>query len=276
MHGANATGRPFTGDYAGILLYETLHAYGFASSARRARADDGADAHRLPDHQCGQVPAAGEQAHAGRGARLQRLPRRGPRRACPRAPRSWRSAASRTTRRCVRWASAAAPIRSRTAARHALASACDAVRQLSLQPLQHQHRRLTPQMFRAVFDAIAAHLGRAPARPADRQGRAAELPMTKIARHNRRTVDAEAGAATFDARELLASLPHRAGCLPDVRRGGRDALRRQGARPQEARVQLLPEDRPRAADRRDDRAGRARRDHGRRAPRARRCCSRTT
>jgi len=32
MHGANASGRPFTGDYAGILLYATLHAYGFASS----------------------------------------------------------------------------------------------------------------------------------------------------------------------------------------------------------------------------------------------------
>ena len=32
MHGANATGRPFTGDFAGILLYETLHAYAYASS----------------------------------------------------------------------------------------------------------------------------------------------------------------------------------------------------------------------------------------------------
>jgi uracil-DNA glycosylase len=31
MHGANRTGRPFTGDHAGILLYETLHHYGFAS-----------------------------------------------------------------------------------------------------------------------------------------------------------------------------------------------------------------------------------------------------
>ena len=30
MHGANATGRPFTGDYAGILLYETLYAFGFS------------------------------------------------------------------------------------------------------------------------------------------------------------------------------------------------------------------------------------------------------
>jgi uracil-DNA glycosylase family 4 len=41
MHGANATGRPFTGDYAGILLYETLHQYGFASRGESLSADDG-------------------------------------------------------------------------------------------------------------------------------------------------------------------------------------------------------------------------------------------
>ena len=40
MHGANATGRPFTGDYAGILLYETLHRYGFASAPQSRAADD--------------------------------------------------------------------------------------------------------------------------------------------------------------------------------------------------------------------------------------------
>ncbi len=40
MHGANATGRPFTGDHAGILLYETLHHYGFGSApVSRARED---------------------------------------------------------------------------------------------------------------------------------------------------------------------------------------------------------------------------------------------
>jgi len=40
MHGANATGRPFTGDHAGILLYETLHRYGFGSApVSRARED---------------------------------------------------------------------------------------------------------------------------------------------------------------------------------------------------------------------------------------------
>jgi uracil-DNA glycosylase len=31
MHGANRTGRPFTGDYAGDLLYSTLHHFGFSS-----------------------------------------------------------------------------------------------------------------------------------------------------------------------------------------------------------------------------------------------------
>ena len=40
MHGANATGRPFTGDFAGILLYDTLHAYGYASSAVSRTIDD--------------------------------------------------------------------------------------------------------------------------------------------------------------------------------------------------------------------------------------------
>lgn len=39
-HGANATGRPFTGDYAGILLYRTLHAHGLASAPESTSADD--------------------------------------------------------------------------------------------------------------------------------------------------------------------------------------------------------------------------------------------
>lgn len=39
--GANRTGRPFTGDYAGVLLYETLIAFGFARGRYAARPDDG-------------------------------------------------------------------------------------------------------------------------------------------------------------------------------------------------------------------------------------------
>jgi uracil-DNA glycosylase family 4 len=41
LQGANRTGRPFTGDYAGDLLYATLIEYGFAEGTYRARPDDG-------------------------------------------------------------------------------------------------------------------------------------------------------------------------------------------------------------------------------------------
>lgn len=39
-HGANRTGRPFTGDYAGELLFETLAKFGMASGVYEARPDD--------------------------------------------------------------------------------------------------------------------------------------------------------------------------------------------------------------------------------------------
>ena len=39
--GANLSGRPFTGDYAGVLLYQTLLKFGLASGTYQARADDG-------------------------------------------------------------------------------------------------------------------------------------------------------------------------------------------------------------------------------------------
>jgi len=45
MHGANATGRPFTGDFAGILLYETLYQYGFSDRPQALRRDDGLQLH---------------------------------------------------------------------------------------------------------------------------------------------------------------------------------------------------------------------------------------
>src|SRR5260370_16279318 len=41
LRGANRTGRPFTGDYAGDLLYETLLRFGFASGSYDRRPDDG-------------------------------------------------------------------------------------------------------------------------------------------------------------------------------------------------------------------------------------------
>jgi uracil-DNA glycosylase len=41
LQGANRTGRPFTGDHAGVLLYDTLTRYGFARGTYDARPDDG-------------------------------------------------------------------------------------------------------------------------------------------------------------------------------------------------------------------------------------------
>ncbi len=41
MHGANQTGRPFTGDFAGILLYRTLYKYGFSNHEESVSLNDG-------------------------------------------------------------------------------------------------------------------------------------------------------------------------------------------------------------------------------------------
>jgi len=41
MHGANRSGRPFTGDYAGELLYETLHTFGWSTAPVSVARDDG-------------------------------------------------------------------------------------------------------------------------------------------------------------------------------------------------------------------------------------------
>ncbi len=41
MHGANATGRPFTGDHAGIILYDTLYRHGFSNLPHSLSLTDG-------------------------------------------------------------------------------------------------------------------------------------------------------------------------------------------------------------------------------------------
>lgn len=45
MHGANRTGRPFTGDYAGILLYRTLFDLGLSNRPTSESADDDLQLH---------------------------------------------------------------------------------------------------------------------------------------------------------------------------------------------------------------------------------------
>ncbi len=51
LRGANRTGRPFTGDYAGDLLYATLEEFGFASGEYAADPKDGLTLTVLRDHQ---------------------------------------------------------------------------------------------------------------------------------------------------------------------------------------------------------------------------------
>jgi uracil-DNA glycosylase family 4 len=41
FHGANATGRPFTGDHAGLILYRNLYEFGFSSAPESISSDDG-------------------------------------------------------------------------------------------------------------------------------------------------------------------------------------------------------------------------------------------
>ena len=88
--------------------------------AGRRRRRRRARARRLPDHQRGEVPAAAEQAAAGRDRELQQLSRRRPRDAAARRRRSSRSAASRTTRRCARSACKPRDFAFAHGARHAL------------------------------------------------------------------------------------------------------------------------------------------------------------
>jgi uracil-DNA glycosylase len=47
LRGANRTGRPFTGDFAGDLLYRTLARFGFTSGQYRADPADGLELHRV-------------------------------------------------------------------------------------------------------------------------------------------------------------------------------------------------------------------------------------
>ena len=162
LHGANASGRPFTGDHAGILLYRTLHAYGFASRPDGARPDDGLaliDCRINNAVKClppGNKPQPAEIAgcNAFLAADLATLPRRA---AVLALGRIAHDAVLRALGRRL------AEFPFAHAARHPLSGAGDGV---VLFDSYHCSRyntntgRLTPAMFEAVFDRIAAHVGR--------------------------------------------------------------------------------------------------------------------
>ena len=230
MHGANASGRPFTGDYAGILLYETLHRHGFASRPVAQSRGDGLRARRLPHHQCGQVPAAVEQADARRSADLQRLPRGGPSHRARRR-RDPRARSHRPRRVGARAGPAHAPtFPFAHGAAHALPGRRLLVDSYHCSRYNTNTRRLTPAMFDAVFDSASTPTSR----------KRSEQGFQAVEGHD--TV-ARRGAGADLRRERapeVAAAPCRR--LSHVRRRRRGAVRRQGARLEEARVELLPED----------------------------------
>ena len=159
MHGANATGRPFTGDYAGILLYETLHTYGYASSPHsRTRQDlltltdcriTNAVKCLPPDNK--PTPAEVKTCNDYLTHDLSKMPDRGAILALGRIAHDASLRALGLARGHHAFAHGAV---------HALARGVALFDSFHCSRYNTNTRRLTPAMFRAVFDAIGAHLGR--------------------------------------------------------------------------------------------------------------------
>ncbi|MFO1323497.1 MAG: uracil-DNA glycosylase [Burkholderiales bacterium] len=157
MHGANASGRPFTGDYAGILLYETLHAFGFANRPDAHARGDGlrltgcriTNAVKCLPPQNKPTPAEVKECNGYLAADLRTVPEGGvvlalgriahdaALRALGLRPAGYRFAHGATTR---------------------LAGGRALVDSYHCSRYNTNTRRLTPQMFRDVFDGIARHL----------------------------------------------------------------------------------------------------------------------
>jgi uracil-DNA glycosylase family 4 len=160
MHGANASGRPFTGDYAGILLYETLHAHGFATKAIATSRDDGLaliDCRITNAVKClppanKPLPAEVRACNGFLAADLMTLPAPGAILALGRI------AHDATLRALNRRPSSLAFAHG---ARHALDHGAVLFDSYHCSRYNTNTRRLTSAMFNQVFEDIARHLGRA-------------------------------------------------------------------------------------------------------------------
>ena len=161
MHGANASGRPFTGDHAGILLYQTLHAYGWSNQTGGARRGDGlqlwgcriTNAVKCLPPQNKPLPSEIANCNGYLAADLATLP---PGAAVLALGRIAHDAALRALGKRVRSFAFA------HGARHDLDLAAPGIALFDSYHCSRYNtntRRLTPAMFRQVFDGIAAHLG---------------------------------------------------------------------------------------------------------------------
>jgi uracil-DNA glycosylase len=157
MHGANASGRPFTGDHAGILLYQTLHAYGFASQPVATARDDGlqlidcriTNAVKCLPPENKPTPMEARTCNHFLAADLARVPAGGAILALGRI-------AHESTLRALGRKSAAHAFAH--GARHEMDDGRMLVDSYHCSRYNTNTRRLTPDMFRAVFDVVVAHL----------------------------------------------------------------------------------------------------------------------
>jgi uracil-DNA glycosylase family 4 len=158
LQGANRTGRPFTGDFAGDLLYATLIEHGFAKGLYRARPDDGltlldcriCNAVRCVPPQNKPLPAEINTCRPFLSATIAAMPRL-------RAIVALGRVAHESTLKALSLRSAAAPFAH--GAIH-LAGAAKLYDSYHCSRYNTNTRVLTPEMFRSVFAKVRTDLGR--------------------------------------------------------------------------------------------------------------------
>jgi uracil-DNA glycosylase family 4 len=157
LQGANRTGRPFTGDFAGDLLYATLLEYGFAKGVYQARPDDGltligcriSNAVRCVPPQNKPLPAEINTCRQFLSATIGTMPRL-------RAIVALGRVAHESMLKVLGLRAAAAPFA------HGAIHQAGAVRLYDSYHCSRYNtntRVLTPQMFRSVFARVRADLG---------------------------------------------------------------------------------------------------------------------
>jgi len=157
MHGANATGRPFTGDFAGVILFATLFDYGFASQPVGVAPGDGlalidcriTNAVKCLPPQNKPVPQEVATCNHFLAADLARVPAGGVILALGRI-------AHVATLRALHLKASAHPFAH--CAEHILAQGRLLIDSYHCSRYNTNTGRLTPGMFRAAFDRISAHL----------------------------------------------------------------------------------------------------------------------
>ncbi|HEX3538291.1 MAG TPA: uracil-DNA glycosylase [Stellaceae bacterium] len=159
LKGANRTGRPFTGDYAGDLLYATLQKLGFATGPYAARPDDGltlrrariTNAVRCVPPQNKPEPAEIQACRPFLAAEIAALPRL-------RAVLALGAIAHNSLLTTLGLRRAAYPFGH--GAIHGLRSGLVLADSYHCSRLNTNTGKLTPAMFEAVFAALAEYLGK--------------------------------------------------------------------------------------------------------------------